>query len=130
MERVVFACDFNMDFVEPFKRAWNFFNDLGTELQVVFINTPEKFLSNQEMEERALKFMLHSGIDNTDVFDNVVYYCDYRLEHGVYSFSNKFEADLVVIPTHGRRGLAHFFSENIGEALVNRIAMPIMTFKV
>ncbi len=130
MERVVFACDFNLDFIPPFKRAWNFFKELGTELEVVFINTPEKFLSNREMEERALKFMLHTGIDNTEILDNVVYYCDYGLEHGVSSYSNKVEADLVVIPTHGRRGLAHFFSENIGEALVNRITMPLMTFKV
>ncbi len=130
MERVVFACDFNLDFIEPFKKAWEFFGKLGTEFQVVFINTPEKFLSNQQMEERAFKFMLQSGIENTEVFDNIVYYCDYRLEHGIYSFCNSYEADLVVIPTHGRRGLAHFFSENIGEAIVNHSDLPIMTFKV
>ena len=74
--------------------------------------------------------MLHSGIEDTDVFDNIVYYSDYNLEHGIYSFSKKFEADLIVIPTHGRRGLAHFFSENVGEALVNHSDLPIMTFKV
>jgi nucleotide-binding universal stress UspA family protein len=128
--KVVFACDFDLDFIEPFKSAWNFFQKLGATFQVVFINTPDGFLSHQEMEERALKFMIKSGIDNTDVFDNIVYYCDYKLEHGIYSFCNKHEADLVVIPTHGRRGLAHYFSENIGEAIVNHSNYPIMTFKV
>lgn len=130
MGNVVFACDFNMDFIEPFKNAWNFFEKLGAQFQVVFINTPEKFLSNQEMQEHAFKFMLHSGVDNTDVYDNTVYYCDYRLEHGIYSFCNETNADLVVIPTHGRRGLAHYFSENVGEAIVNHSDLPIMTFKV
>jgi nucleotide-binding universal stress UspA family protein len=130
INKVVFACDFNMDFLMPFKKAWEFFGKLGAEFQVVYINTPEKFLSNQQMEERAFKFMLHSGINDTDVFDNIVYYCDYRLEHGIYSFSNKFETDVVVIPTHGRRGLAHYFSENIGEAIVNHSNLPIITFKV
>ncbi|MDX1462272.1 MAG: universal stress protein [Marinirhabdus sp.] len=130
MDKVVFACDFNMDFTRAFKKAWDFFEKLGAEFQVVFVNTPEKFLSNQEMQERAFKFMLHSGVDNTDVYDQTAYYCDYRLEHGIYRFSNEVNADMVVIPTHGRRGLAHFFSENIGEAIVNHSDLPIMTFKV
>lgn len=130
MNKVVFACDFNLDFVAPFKNAFDFFEKIGSEFQVVFINTPEKFLSNQEMQELALKFVLHSGVDTTKVYDNIVYYCDYRLEHGIYSFSNEVEADVVVIPTHGRRGLAHYFSENIGEAIVNHIELPIITFKV
>ncbi len=130
IDKVVFACDFNMDFIIPFKNAWNFFEKLGAEFQVVFINTPDKFLSNQQMQERAFKFMLHSGVDNTDVYDNTAYYCDYRLENGIYNFSNEVDADLVVIPTHGRRGLAHYFSENIGEAIVNHSDLPIMTFKV
>ncbi len=130
MDKVVFACDFNMDYVEPFKNAWNFFEKIGAEFQVVFINTPEKFLSNQQMQERAFTFMMQSGVDNTDVYDNTAYYCDYRLEHGIYSFSNEVEADLVVIPTHGRRGLAHFFSEKVGEGIVNHSDLPIMTFKM
>ena len=130
MNRVVFACDFNLDFVEPFKKAWNFFKPLDVEFQIVFVNLPDKFMSTQEMEEKAFKFMLHVGLENSKTFDNIVYYSDYNLESGIYSFSNKFHADLVVIPTHGRRGLAHFFSENIGEALVNHYDLPIMTFKV
>jgi len=130
MDKVVFACDFNLDFLEPFKKAWNFFEKLETEFQIVFVNTPEFFLSSQEMEEKAFKFMLKSGINNTEVFDNIVYYCDYKLENGIYTFSNKFEADLVVIPTHGRRGLAHLFSENTSEAIVNHSDLPIMTFKI
>ena len=103
MDKVVFACDFNIDFAGAFKKAWDFFESIGAEFQVVFINTPEKFLSNQEMQERAFKFMLHSGVENTDVYDNTAYYCDYRLEHGIYSFSDEVDADMVVIPTHGRR---------------------------
>lgn len=130
MEKVVFACDFNTDFIKPFKEAYTFFKSVGATFQVVFVNLPEKFMSSQEMEEKALKFLLRSGIDDTDVFDNMAYHCDYNLENGIYTFCNKFQADLIVIPTHGRRGLAHFFSENLGEALVNHSDLPIMTFKV
>jgi len=130
MDKVVFACDFNIDFLMPFQNAWDFFEPLDTEFQIVFINTPERFMTTQEMEEKAFNFILHSSVDATDVLDKIVYYCDINLEHGIYSFADKFDADLIVIPTHGRRGLAHFFSENIGEALVNHSDLPIMTFKV
>jgi nucleotide-binding universal stress UspA family protein len=130
MNKVVFACDFNIDFLMPFQNAWDFFEPLDTEFQIVFINTPERFMTTQEMEEKAFNFILHSSVNTTDVLDNIVYYCDINLEHGIYSFADKFDADLIVIPTHGRRGLAHFFSENIGEALVNHSDLPIMTFKV
>ncbi|MAO10531.1 MAG: universal stress protein UspA [Flavobacteriaceae bacterium] len=131
MNKVVFACDFSKDYIEPFRKAWYFFEAIGTELQLVFVNTPNKFLSNQEMEERALEFLNQSGIANTEeVYDKIVYYSDHRLDYGIYSFSNKFKADLIVIPTHGRRGLAHFFSENVAESIVNHSDLPIMTFKV
>ncbi|WP_028375408.1 universal stress protein [Leeuwenhoekiella sp. MAR_2009_132] len=130
LKKVVFACDFDIDFVEPFKRAVNFFKNLEIEFQVVFINTPKKFLSSQEMEGRALKFMLHSDLENTRVFDKVVYYNDYSLEEGIYTYCNQVEADMIAIPTHGRKGLAHFFSENYSDAFVNHSNFPIMTFKV
>ncbi|MCC4213956.1 universal stress protein [Leeuwenhoekiella parthenopeia] len=129
LDKVVFACDFNLDFVKPFQRAWDFFKDTDTLFQTVYVNTPDRFMTSAEMEEKAFNFYLRSGIENIEVFDNTVYYCDTHLEHGLYSFCNKFEADLAVIPTHGRRGLAHFFSQNISEAIVNHSNLPIMTFK-
>lgn len=130
LNKVVFACDFNLDFVKPFQQAWEFFKDTDTQFQTVYVNTPDTFMTSAEMEERAFKFYPQSDIDSIEVFDNTVYYCDTHLEHGIYNFCNKFEADLVVIPTHGRRGLAHFFAQNIGEAIVNHSDLPIMTFKV
>ena len=130
VSKVVFACDFNLDFIIPFKNAWNFFKSMDVDFQLVFINLPNKFISSQEMEERALKFVMHTGIDETKVLEKISYHSDYSLEDGIFSFCNKVHADLVIIPTHGRRGLAHFFSENIGESLVNHADLPVMTFKV
>ncbi|EDM45169.1 universal stress protein [unidentified eubacterium SCB49] len=130
MERVVFACDFNLDFIEPFKKAYDFFSKLDADFQVVYINTPSKFISTAEMEKRALNFIDKSGLAHTDLFEKTSFYNDHKLEHGIYAFCNKHQADMVIIPTHGRRGLAHYFSENIGEAIVNHSDYPIMTFKI
>lgn len=132
LDRVVFACDFNLDFVEPFKKAWSFFKELGSLFQVVHVNIPDdRFMNTQEMKAKAMKFFIHTGIRELELaHEEVIYYSDYSLERGIFSFANDFNADIVAIPTHGRRGLAHFFSGNIGEAIVNHSDMPMMTFKV
>ncbi|WP_346883548.1 universal stress protein [uncultured Algibacter sp.] len=130
MRKVVFACDFNLDFIEPFKKAWGFFKKIDVDMQIVYVNMPDQFLSTQEMKSKAFKFFVHAGINDVEGHHNVIYYNDYKLENGIFNFSKAFYADLVVIPTHGRSGLSHFFSENIGESLVNHGSMPMMTFKV
>ncbi len=130
MNKVVFACDFNLDFIEPFKKAWNFFNDSDTELQIVYVNTPDQFISTQELKSKAFKFFVHAGVNEIEANEKVVCYNDYTLENGIFSFSNESYADIIAIPTHGRKGLAHFFSEKIGESLVNHSDMPMITFKV
>jgi len=132
LDKVVFACDFNLDFIESFKRASNFFKELNVQFQVVYINLPDdRFMSTQEMKEKALKFFIHTGIDEfEEAHEDVVFYSAYSLESGIFEFSNEIKADVIAIPTHGRRGLVHFFSEHIGTALVNHSDMPMMTFKV
>ncbi|OIQ18758.1 universal stress protein [Lacinutrix sp. MedPE-SW] len=131
MKKVVFACDFNLDFVKPFKEAYHFFKSIDANFQIVYINLPDRFISTQEMKQKAFKFFLNSGINElSGKEDEVVYYNDYTLERGLFSFANDFQADVIALPTHGRRGLAHFFSERIGESIVNHSETPIVTFKI
>lgn len=130
IEKVVFACDFNLDFIEPFKRAWHFFKNSDIQFKILYVNLPDRFISTQEMKSKAFKFFMKAGVNELEANNKVIYYNDYTLEDGIFSFSNAFNADVIAIPTHGRRGLAHFFSENIGEALVNHSDIPMITFKV
>ena len=130
MKKVVIACDFNLDFIVPFKKAWELFNTINADIQILYVNLPDKFISTQEMKTKAFKFFVHAGINEIEANDKVIYYNDYVLEDGIFTFSNEFDADLIAIPTHGRKGLSHFFSENVGEALVNHSDIPMMTFKV
>jgi len=128
-KKVVFACDFKEDYIEPFCKAWNFFKPYKSLFKILYINHPENFLSNQEMEEKAMEFIKQAGIKDLNYLEDIIFYNDYNLEEGIYRFSKKFEADVVAIPTRGRRGIAHFFSANKGESLVNHSDIPIMTFK-
>ena len=38
--------------------------------------------------------------------------------------------DLIVIATHGRKGLSHFFEGSISEDIANHANLPVMTFKI
>jgi nucleotide-binding universal stress UspA family protein len=67
---------------------------------------------------------------NIDLYDSIQYYCDKTIEEGIFSFSSDYNTDVIAIPTHGRRGLAHFFAGSIGEELVNHSDIPVLTFKI
>jgi nucleotide-binding universal stress UspA family protein len=69
-------------------------------------------------------------LDAAGVGVEVEIYNDYTVEKGVLNFSDKVSADLIGIPTHGRRGLSHFFMGSIGEDIANHSEAPVMTFKI
>ena len=70
------------------------------------------------------------GRSGLDKMKDVHYVADYTVEEGVLSCANKMGADLIIMPTHGRKGLAHFFEGSIGEDVANHATLPVMTFKI
>ncbi|MGA8853629.1 MAG: universal stress protein [Christiangramia sp.] len=38
--------------------------------------------------------------------------------------------DLFIVPTHGRRGLAHFFYGSAGENIANNSQVSVLTIKI
>jgi len=131
MNKVVFANDFDKNNVTSFLKARNLFNALDVEMQMVYINTPgDGFRSTQEMEEKVVDFFIEANVNGEYSVNDVKYYSAYSIEEGIFAYSNKVDADLIAIPTHGRKGLAHFFSGSISEDLVNHSDLPVITFKM
>ncbi|MBT8303915.1 MAG: universal stress protein [Bacteroidia bacterium] len=129
-EKVVFACDLSKDSINPYKKAKEMFERLGTKMQVLYVNLPSiSFRSSTEIEQKAKDFFnLADG--NLDGMEYVNFISDYSVEKGVLNFSNKIGADLISVPTHGRKGLAHFFEGSITEDIANHSKLPVMTFKI
>ncbi len=131
MDEVVFACDFKMENLRPYHNAMKLFESLGANVHLLYVNLPgERFKSTNQMEDRVKEFLFKADAGNLEVYDKVVYYSDYTVESGVFNYSNKIDADVIAIPTHGRRGLAHFFSGSIGEDIANHANKPVLTFKI
>jgi len=127
----VFACDFHLESLEVFKRITAFFKALDIKVNLMYVNIPgESYYSTEEIEQRIVKFLIHLHEDNTILPEDIAIYSDYTVEKGVFNYAKKVKADIIGIPTHGRKGLAHFFSGSISEDIVNHSKLPVLTVKI
>ncbi len=131
IKEVIFACDFKIENLRSYHNAMKLFDTLGANVHLLYVNLPgERFKSSGQMEERVKEFLFKADSGDLEMYDKVVYYSDYTVESGVFNYSKKIDADIIAIPTHGRRGLAHFFSGSIGEDIANHADIPVITFKI
>lgn len=128
---IVFASNFDQEFLPAFLNARKWSRTLGAQLKLVYVNTPgDGFRSTQEMNNKILQFLLEAKADEEFKITDVAMYNAYTVEEGVFEFSNYINADAIAMPTHGRKGLAHFFAGSISEDLVNHSDLPVLTFKI
>ncbi|MBP2831470.1 universal stress protein [Aquimarina sp. U1-2] len=131
IENVVFACDFRMENLQVYQKAMKLFESMKAKVHLLYVNLPgDQFRNSSDMEDHVKEFLFKAEAGQLHRHDDVVYYNDYTVEDGVFNFSNKVNADVIAIPTHGRRGLAHFFSGSIGEDIANHADKPVLTFKI
>jgi K+-sensing histidine kinase KdpD len=105
------------------------FESLESKITLLYINLPgQNYRNSKEMESRIKDFLFNA--DSLNKLDDVVYYNDYTVEDGIFNYSNSNNINVIALPTHGRRGLAHFFSGSISEDLVNHSKIPVITFKI
>lgn len=122
----VFASDFSKEIKKPFKKMIEFASIFNAKLNLVMICTPNSFKPTAVSEQIIKDFM--SGFDIKNYSTHI--YNDVNIEKGIRNFSNSIDADLIGLCTHGRTGLAHFFTGSISEDLVNHAVKPVITFKI
>jgi nucleotide-binding universal stress UspA family protein len=127
---IIFATDFDEEDIRSYLNASSMFDKDGINMILLYINLPnENFRSTQEIESRVTNFLTKAD-GNLDSIAKVAYQADYTVEQGVLNYANKIDADLIVISTHGRKGISHFFAGSIGEDIANHAIRPVMTFKI
>lgn len=130
-KRVVFACDFKEENVKAYRDAIPFFEQLEVKIDLVYVNLPaDRFRSTKEIEERMAAFMDIAEFGTPMHKDDLVIINAYSIESGLYDYAAKVGADALAMPTHGRRGLSHFFNGSIAERLANHSKFPVFTFKL
>ncbi|TDN95583.1 nucleotide-binding universal stress UspA family protein [Salegentibacter sp. 24] len=126
IENFIFATDADASNKHTLEKAYKFSQMIAAEFHLLFINTPNNFITSTEIRERIENF-----ISGTDIKDYKMHiYNDVSVEKGILNFAMKKKKTLIAISTHGRKGLAHFFNGSISEDLVNHAKMPVLTFKI
>lgn len=59
--------------------------------------------------------------------ESAVYYGD--VAYSILQAVDKFHPDLLVMATHGRKGLAHFFLGSVAEVVVRKASCPVLTIR-
>ena len=125
-KQMVFACNLKNENIHALQRAKAIADSFSAELKLVYVNTPgDDFLSTSEIQERIKSFCDLVGFELL-----IAIYNDYNVERGVLNFGKESNADMIGVPTHGRKGLSHFFMGSIGEDIANHANLPVVTFKI
>jgi nucleotide-binding universal stress UspA family protein len=127
IDKIVFASDFEEGEVENIlKQVIDFAEIFMAELYLVRINTPSRLFSTSGSRERiedfAKNFNLSAGA--------VTSYDGRSEEEGIVSYAKEVGADLIVLGTHGRTGLARLFKGSIAEDVVGNSKIPVLTYNL
>ncbi|MCB0457038.1 MAG: universal stress protein [Flavobacteriaceae bacterium] len=131
LNTIVLASNFDEEGIVAFRKAKKLVDSLGATLNLVFVNTPgDGFRSTKEITAKMNSFIEASKVQQEFNTNDITIYNAYTVEEGVFEFSNSIKADAIAMPTHGRKGIAHFFSGSISEDLVNHSRLPVITLKM
>ncbi|MCH8534896.1 MAG: universal stress protein [Flavobacteriaceae bacterium] len=129
IKNVIFASNFEMESVDAFKKAKDFADSFDAKMELLYVNLPgNQFYSTEEIREQMRTFLNKVRVPFNR--DNIIIHNDYSIELGVLNAAKDAKADLIAMPTHGRRGISHFFNGSIGEDVVNHSTLPVITFKI
>lgn len=109
------------NFIKELKKLQEFFQ---ATLHVLHVNTPTQFKTDQEANKALTEFSKHYNLRNCQL-----HFRNYRHEDaGIIDFAYAFKMDIIAMPTHARKGLAHIFNASVTESVVNHVQCPIWTY--
>jgi nucleotide-binding universal stress UspA family protein len=123
---IVLASDFRREIRGAMDRFKEFQQIFGARIHLVYINTPGAFESSTNVQQKLEYTAQKYGLQNYTI--NV--YNDVMEEDGILHFANDIRADMIMMATHGRTGLAHLLSGSIAEDLVNHTRIPVLTVQL
>jgi nucleotide-binding universal stress UspA family protein len=115
---------------EPDHTCAGIVNDIqqafGSKIHLVRVNTPNNLKPDHITSPILENIASHSGFSNYETH----IYNDASEEEGILNFSTSIDADLIVMATHGRTGLAHLLSGSLAESVVNHTHRPVLTYVI
>ncbi|WP_038030789.1 universal stress protein [Thermonema rossianum] len=125
VRKMVFATGFDEESEVAVKELKYWQEVLKAELLLLRVNTPTDFMTSREIEQAYRRF-----IEHYDLHAGLHVYCDVSQDEGIVNFADDVQADLIVVPTHQRRGISHLFLGSIAEDVVEHAHRSVLTFNL
>ncbi|NJL13730.1 MAG: universal stress protein [Microscillaceae bacterium] len=95
-----------------------------THLDVVAVNTPARFQSDDYWQQNARRLADAAQLTQYDLHLTAAR----TEEEGILHWAEQAKPDLIVMGTHQREGVLRFFLGSIAENLIQKSSWPILTF--
>lgn len=136
IERILFPTDFTNRAERAFARAASLADAFGAELHVLNIVVPTETSLADPMGHLSLK---KESIDTwSDAYRlsngdaGKIVHAQVRIASppvGILHYAESHEIDLIVMATHGRKGLDHLLLGSVAEEVVRRAGCPVLTIR-
>ncbi|MEZ4811611.1 MAG: universal stress protein [Allomuricauda sp.] len=126
IQKIVFACDLKLENIPAYEKVVAFAQLFSATLEIVYVNTSgANYMGYSDIERKIEDFKNALGEEVT-----VKIYNYHTVEKGIFNFCLEHSADLLAIPTHGKKGIAHFFKGSKAEDVANHAKLPVLTVKL
>ncbi|MFQ3575391.1 MAG: universal stress protein [Cytophagales bacterium] len=124
-KHIVFATNFKQShFEELSDLKKKFFDAYDAHVSVVYVNTPENFATTRKLTKIFQSHKKSLKLENVSLH----IYNDTSRGGGIVNFSEDVQADLVIMPTQGRKGIGYFLNGSISEQVLDDSKTPVITF--
>lgn len=126
LNKVLIVSSFNEEDHFDMNKYVNLF-DIHTCFDLLKVITPQHFETTHETNEKldAFEDSFNGNIRHKEIYNYT------NIEDGIKSYLNHHpEVNMVILPTHGRKGLSRFYYGSLTELVVNHLPIPVFTFKL
>ncbi|MCS6794686.1 MAG: universal stress protein [Raineya sp.] len=123
-KNIVFPTTLRLDQEKAFQKLAQMRNVFDGKIHLLYLNNPAHLQSEEAIEERKNSLIASAGLKSAEIFisqQNV-----FDEENAILEFSRQVQADLIVMATHQRKGLAHLFLGSITEDTINHSEIPVL----
>jgi nucleotide-binding universal stress UspA family protein len=105
------------------KELQNFFS---AKLHLLLVNTPHNMKRTIDEKELMEGYAKNFDLQNYTIKTRN----DFVISNAIINFTIEIKADLIVMATYSRKGLAQLFSGSVAEEVVNHMDCPIWTYSI
>ena len=121
IKRIVFPTNFRLDQPEAMDKLKSLQSFFGATLQILFVNTPKDFCTDNDISVLFRSFVEAYKLDNYTLH----VYNDIAQEKGILNFAREVNADMIAMLTHRHIGLGQLLSGSLTDEVLENASWPL-----